>query len=245
MGCGQSKVVPEQISPLPPCKTSVKDHAQQNIQPKEEEPIKNEEPKEITSNTNNEKQPILIKDNDIEAFGLILCGTGETGKTTYARQLKLKYVGIEDDERKSLIPTIKGNLVESMQLLLIWLERNSMEISPDLEQAAQDILALNPFACDFTPQLAESLQQLWQDPSIQTAYRHKDETIIPDNVGYFFDKIDDLQDEDYVPSDDDVLRVRVRSIGIDSITFDLDGAIIRIYMTLVVKRMNAANGKKS
>ncbi|KAH0800782.1 G-protein alpha subunit [Histomonas meleagridis] len=116
-----------------------------------------------------------------------------------------------------------------MQLLLIWLERNSMEISPDLEQAAQDILALNPFACDFTPQLAESLQQLWQDPSIQTAYGHKDETIIPDNVGYFFDKIDDLQDEDYVPSDDDVLRVRVRSIGIDSITFDLDGAIIRIY----------------
>ncbi|KAH0785059.1 heterotrimeric G protein alpha subunit 4 [Histomonas meleagridis] len=131
-----------------------------------------------------------------------------------------------------------------MQLLLIWLERNSMEISPDLEQAAQDILALNPFACDFTPQLAESLQQLWQDPSIQTAYRHKDETIIPDNVGYSLTKIDDLQDEDYVPSDDDVLRVRVRSIElIQSHLISMEQS--SVYMTLVVKKNERSKWEKS
>ena len=116
-----------------------------------------------------------------------------------------------------------------MQTLLVWVERNDREVNEDLEQDVQSIMSLNAFNCEFTPELAESLKQLWEDPAIQEAFEHKDETIIPDHMDYFFQKIDELQDDEYVPSDDDVLRARIRSIGIDQVTFDINGAIIRIY----------------
>jgi hypothetical protein len=35
--------------------------------------------------------------------------------------------------------------------------------------------------------------------------------------------------EDYIPSDEDILRARIRSVGIDSVTVNLDGTCVRIY----------------
>jgi len=175
-------------------------------------------------------QAVGVADDNAEAFGLLLCGAGESGKTTFTRQLKIKFLGgIKQEDRMNFISTIRGNLVESMQLLLIWLERNDKEINPDLESDAQEISQKNPFNCEFTPELAESLRQLWDDPAVQEAFTHKDETIIPDHMDYFFNKIDELVEDDYTPSDEDVLRARIRSIGIDSVTFYLEGALIRIY----------------
>ena len=48
-------------------------------------------------------------------------------------------------------------------------------------------------------------------------------------MDYFFEKIDDLADPDYVPTDEDVLRARIRSIGVEAITFDIEGASTTFY----------------
>lgn len=170
------------------------------------------------------------KDDQSEAFGLLLCGAGESGKTTFTRQLKLRFLdGISQEERMGFVSTIRGNLVETMKILLVWMEHHDREVSEDVLEAAEAITNLNPFGCEFTAEVGDSLSQLWQDAGVQEAFQHRDETEIPDHMDYFFEKIDDLVDEEYVPTDEDVLKARIRSIGIDQVTLSLDEVLIRIY----------------
>jgi len=176
-------------------------------------------------------KPVAVKDDDNEAFGLLLCGAGESGKTTFTRQLKLKFLdGFKNEERIDFLRTIRGNLIETMQLLLIWLEHHNIEIEDDdARSAAEEIAEVDPFEAAFTDDIAEKLQQLWEDPTIKQAFQHKDETPIPDHIPYFYSKIDQLVSEDYIPTDEDVLRARIRTIGIEAVTFNLEGALIRIF----------------
>jgi len=97
------------------------------------------------------------------------------------------------------------------------------------DEAIENIVALDAFNTEFNSEVADTLKQLWEDPNIQEAFSHKDETAVPDHMDYFFEKIDDLADSDYVPTDEDVLRARIRSIGVEAITFDIDGACTTFY----------------
>lgn len=246
MGCNASKPEPGNNIPKAPKAHTVqeapKPAAEEPKPAAEEQKATSEEPKpaaEEQKTTTEESKPaeepkasgaVAINDNESDAFGLLLCGAGESGKTTFTRQLKIKFLGgISEEDRKSFVATIRGNLIEAMQTLLVWAERNGLEVSDDLQGEAQDISILNAFDTEFTPEIADSLSKLWEDETVQEAFKHKDQTTVPDHMDYFFGKIDELQDDDYVPSDDDVLRARIRSIGIDAVTFNMDGAYIRIY----------------
>jgi hypothetical protein len=78
----------------------------------------------LTSKSQPPNIPTPIKDNIIEAYSLLLCGAGESGKTTFIQQMKLNYFGeFSNDERKEFVETIRGNLVETMQKLLVFLEK--------------------------------------------------------------------------------------------------------------------------
>ena len=222
----------------PPAQSNTEQNTQQSQppeqpaeQPPEQPPAQPpEEPPAQPTQQNTLPQAVGVNDDETEAFGLLLCGAGESGKTTYTRQLKIKFKGgITEKERLSFVQTIRGNMVETMQQLIFWTERNDKEISSEFEDDVSTISDLNAFDCEFSPQLAEKLKQLWDDPAIQEAFQHKDETIIPDHMDYFYAKIDDLVQDDYIPSDEDVLRARIRSIGIDPVTLYLEGVLIRIY----------------
>jgi GTPase SAR1 family protein len=174
--------------------------------------------------------PIAIKNENAEAFGLLLCGSGESGKTTFTRQLRLKYLnGFQDEEKSGFVSTIRGNLIETMQSLLVWLDHNSMAVSDENEENSALIASIDPFECEYNEEIYDALNDLWADEQIQKAFAHKDETQIPDHMQYFFDKLDQVSAQDYIPTDEDVLRARIRTIGITSVTFDMDSAIIRIY----------------
>jgi guanine nucleotide-binding protein G(o) subunit alpha len=172
-----------------------------------------------------------VTDETAPAFGLILCGAGESGKTTFTRQLKLSFLplGISDEDRTSFIPTIRGNLIETMQCLLQWVEQNSGELPEELLDCAALVTSTNAFSAAFTNELADALAQLWSDPVVADAFEHKDETIIADHMDYFFGKLDALADEEYVPTDDDILRARIRTVGVKSVTFNAGRGLVRIY----------------
>jgi len=116
-----------------------------------------------------------------------------------------------------------------MQILLVWLEKHEMSVEDENTDAAEQISTLDAFATDFTIEIADMLKQLWSDSNVQEAFAHKDETAVPDHMDYFFEKIDELADGDYKPTDQDVLRARIRSIGVEKITFNLEGALTAIF----------------
>jgi len=120
-------------------------------------------------------------------------------------------------------------MIDTMQLLLVWLEKHEMHVDDENSDAAEQITALDPFSTEFTVEIADTLKTLWNDPNIQEAFSHKDETAVPDHMEYFYEKIDELSDPDYSPTDEDVLRARIRSIGVEKITFNLEGALTSIF----------------
>lgn len=204
---------------------------QEQVKPEQPKPAEPEPPKPENEPKPAEIQPLkpIINDN-FEAFGLLLCGSGESGKTTFTRQLRIKYLnGFQAEEKAGFVSTIRGNLIETMQILLVWLDRNSKSVDDDNKENATLISLLDPFSCEYNEEIQEALTELWADEEIQEAFTHKDETQIPDHMQYFFEKLEEVSDPEYVPTDEDVLRARIRTIGITNVTFDIDGALIRIY----------------
>ena len=164
------------------------------------------------------------------SFGLLLCGAGEAGKTTFTRQLKLKLIGeFSKKERVDFLRTIKINIVDSIICLIKWLQDHDIEIkNKKARGAAEQLSEVDPYDVTFDGKLVEKLKLLWKDETIQEAFKHVDETPIPDNIAYFFDKIDELVAKNYIPTNEDILKTRIRTIGINQITLNYECSFTRI-----------------
>jgi hypothetical protein len=70
---------------------------------------------------------------------------------------------------------------------------------------------------------AAHMAALWADPGIQKAYDHRSMYQLNDSTRYFLERIHDVGAKDYLPSEQDVLRSRVRTTGIVESNFIIDG----------------------
>ncbi len=61
------------------------------------------------------------------------------------------------------------------------------------------------------------------DKSIQTTYQHRAAYQLTDSAKYFFDRLDEICRPGYLPTEQDVLRSRVRTTGIVENEFTIDG----------------------
>ncbi|KAA8546253.1 hypothetical protein F0562_003008 [Nyssa sinensis] len=70
-----------------------------------------------------------------------------------------------------------------------------------------------------TKELAEDIETLWKDASIQETYSRGNELQVPDCAQYFMENLQRLSDVNYVPTKEDVLYARVRTTGVVEIQF--------------------------
>ncbi|CAH1775180.1 unnamed protein product [Owenia fusiformis] len=66
--------------------------------------------------------------------------------------------------------------------------------------------------------------KLWTDSGTQEAYCRSSEYQLIDSAKYFLDQIETIRREDYIPTDQDILRCRVITTGISKIDFTLKDA---------------------
>ena len=76
-------------------------------------------------------------------------------------------------------------------------------------------------------ELAAAIRNLWRDSGVQTCFRRSNEYQLNDSAQYYFDAIDRIAQPSYVPSEQDVLRARVRTTGIIETSFRFKGMIYR------------------
>jgi hypothetical protein len=77
--------------------------------------------------------------------------------------------------------------------------------------------------------IALHIEALWNDPGIQATYEKRSKFQLVDNADYFFKKVREVTQPDYVPSLDDVMRVRVRTTGIVEQAFTIEGNQFRMF----------------
>ena len=69
------------------------------------------------------------------------------------------------------------------------------------------------------PATVSAFKYLWTSPCIQKAYERRNEFQLADSAAYFLGDLDRICVHDYEPTDDDVLRSRVQTLGIVKIEF--------------------------
>lgn len=72
------------------------------------------------------------------------------------------------------------------------------------------------------------IKQIWEHPRIEDVFERRSEYQLNDNAEYFLNKVEVISASDYVPTVDDVLRARVRSIGIVQSDFKIKSLDFRM-----------------
>jgi len=152
---------------------------------------------------------------------LLLLGAGESGKSTIAKQMKIIHLdGFTDKERESYKSIIFSNTISSMKVLIEACERLGSKIEDSA--LASRFMEGDYFAGDFTKQHANDMEKLWKDKAVQEVYERRSEFQLNDSAAYYFDRVQDLANEGYLPDEQDVLRSRVKTTGIIETEFEVE-----------------------
>ncbi|KAL7313182.1 guanine nucleotide-binding protein subunit alpha [Mucor circinelloides] len=159
---------------------------------------------------------------------LLLLGAGESGKSTLLKQMRIIHGGgFQLEEKLSYREIIYSNVIESMKSILSAMQEFNMPlVRPEDEyKVAFDLINYLPeqMECeyDLPSEIALAVKLLWEEDGVLQAYNRRNEYQLHDSAAYYFDAIDRIAESDYVPSDQDVLRTRVKTIGITETKLDV------------------------
>jgi len=159
------------------------------------------------------------KDYNNEAK-LLLLGSGDSGKSTFLRQIKHLHgvdTGLESEKAK-FTSVIKHNCLKSFKDFCNLLIQKEIVIPPKLEDKVQFVLEAEELNLD----VAVAIMKVWgKDKSKMRKHYDKVEVHlqIPTNSYYFWEMAKTVADEDYIPSKDDIIQAKIRTIGIQDTHF--------------------------
>jgi len=162
---------------------------------------------------------------------LLLLGAGESGKSTIAKQMKIIHLnGFSNEEKKTYKTIIFNNIVSSMRALIEATEHLEINIGDSAAKAAKRINEGKEeyFTGPLTLDMAKDIKELWADPGIQFAFESRHKFQLTDSADYYFENVDRIVDEQYIPHEQDILRSRAKTTGIIETDFVLDKTHFRM-----------------
>lgn len=178
-----------------------------------------------------------LKEDGIQAakdIKLLLLGAGESGKSTIVKQMKIIHdSGFTPEDFRQYKPVVYSNTIQSMVAILRAMQ--SLQISfSDLsrEQDAKMVFDIvtrmedtEPFSEDFLM----AMKRLWTDSGVQQCFQRSNEYQLNDSARYFLDDLDRLGRKDYMPTEQDILRTRVKTTGIVEVHFSFKNLNFKLF----------------
>jgi len=159
---------------------------------------------------------------------LLLLGAGESGKSTLFKQMITIYgKGFPEAERKTYTNIIFNNMLTSIKTLAQQ-SANYGPVSASVESSKRAVEECKGDE-DIDKALGAHIKVLWKDAGIQATYQQRSLYQLTDSAAYFFDKIDEVCSPGYIPTEQDILRCRVRTTGIVENDFVIDGNQFKMY----------------
>jgi len=159
-------------------------------------------------------------------FKMICLGPGESGKSTVIKQLRIIHKKkLDSRELDQYRLSLQSNALQSMDTVLKAGVKFGFELDEDVKALSDKITAAweaqaedSDFA--FTPELAETIQALWKTDVVKSIYKRRNEYWLLDGASHYFDRCDVYAEEDFVPTEEDVVMARARTTGIVTTEFD-------------------------
>ncbi|KAJ3291391.1 Guanine nucleotide-binding protein alpha-2 subunit [Borealophlyctis nickersoniae] len=166
---------------------------------------------------------------------ILLLGAGESGKSTIVKQMKIIHQnGYTQQDAIGFRPTIYKNTIESIHAVITAI-RTTFGLSfenPENEAVAQRLMAIRVQYDDafrITPEVAEAIHAIFNDPTTTIAIDRSNEYYLLDSAPYFFSEIQRIGSPDYIPSEQDILRARVKTTGITETRFSMGQLNIHMF----------------
>ncbi|KAJ3433124.1 guanine nucleotide-binding protein g(o) subunit alpha [Anaeramoeba flamelloides] len=162
-----------------------------------------------------------FEESNKEPIRILLLGAGESGKTTFFKQMKLlQEDDFSQDEKLVYKTLIRKECVSAMNILIL----NAKRLNYNIEKIEEANLILNSKkTTPWSKEIGLALIALWKDDAIHQTFGCKNKKFhLGDSVGFFFNNLDDITQADYLPSNEDILRCRTTTISVDEADFQLE-----------------------
>uniref|UniRef100_A0A674D496 Guanine nucleotide-binding protein subunit alpha n=1 Tax=Salmo trutta TaxID=8032 RepID=A0A674D496_SALTR len=162
---------------------------------------------------------------------LLLLGTGESGKSTFIKQMRIIHgAGYSEEDKRGFTKLVYQNIFTSMQSMIRATETLMIpykyEHNKGNANVVQEVDVEKVYT--FENPYINAIKCLWNDPGIQEAYDRRREYQLSDSTKYYMNALDRIAETSYLPTQQDVLRVRVPTTGIIEYPFDLQSVIFRM-----------------
>ncbi|KJE94887.1 guanine nucleotide-binding protein G(I) [Capsaspora owczarzaki ATCC 30864] len=174
------------------------------------------------------KSEIAEKDQTIK---MLLLGTGESGKSTLVKQMRIIHSdNFNEGELFDFKKTVRENSVEAIKLILEQMTKLNIEFgAPDTTQAVTQLGQLPTVISDAMVESAAGVMaKIWADSGVQAAYARRNEYYMLDSGPYFLESIGRIFDITYMPTQQDIVRTRVRTTGMVETKFKYRDIIFRM-----------------
>lgn len=161
---------------------------------------------------------------DREAIKLLFLGSGESGKSTMLKQMKIIHnkdsePAFTQEDRLFYASLIHSNIVQSTKTLCRQATQFAAQnkLTVQMQQKNSELVRVIDdlkFDEKIKPDLAEGIKLLWADPAIRETYKQRSLFQLNDSTEYFYARIDEVVRDGYLPTDQDILRARIRTTGI-------------------------------
>ncbi|KAJ3437962.1 guanine nucleotide-binding protein g(o) subunit alpha [Anaeramoeba flamelloides] len=172
-----------------------------------------------------EKQIENDKKKEGKEVKLLILGTGESGKSTFVKQIQLIFKSGFDQKTKELYKeTIRHNLIKDTKILVTGMGTLEIDFEPENMILARELLRSEEKECtEQTEELNNTIETLWEDPGLKECFEARSLLQIPDTHGYYLDNLKRITQENYEPTDQDILYCRIPTTGVNSIDFEVEG----------------------
>jgi len=159
---------------------------------------------------------------------LLLLGTGESGKSTFIKQMRIIHgAGFSDEDKRTYIKLVYQNIFMAMQSMIRAMDLLKIQYedanNASLQEKADLVRSIDyETVTTFESPYVEAIKDLWDDPGIQECYDRRREYQLTDSAKYYLSDIDRIATPDYLCTQQDILRVRVPTTGIIEYPFDLE-----------------------
>ncbi|KAI5613868.1 guanine nucleotide-binding protein G(o) subunit alpha [Silurus asotus] len=165
---------------------------------------------------------------------LLLLGGGESGKSTIVKQMKIIHEdGFSGDDLQQFKPIVYSNTIQSLFSILKAMENLGVEYE-DKDRTSDvklvyDIINRMEDTEAYTPEILTAMKRLWKDGGVQACFNRSREYQLNDSAQYYLDSLDRIGSPDYLPTEQDILRSRVKTTGIVETHFSFKNLNFRLF----------------
>lgn len=178
-----------------------------------------------------EKQLKKDKRDARRELKLLLLGTGESGKSTFIKQMRIIHgAGYSDEDKRGFIRLVYQNIFMAMHSMIRAMDTLKIPYKDSSNDENAKLVKEIDYetVTSFEKQYVDAITSLWADSGIQECYDRRREYQLTDSAKYYLDELERIGDPEYLPSVQDILRARTPTTGIIEYPFDLDGVIFRM-----------------